>query len=102
MKTLAMTLLSTALMVSLPSQANDEKPENAVSVTDVYTVMYTQKADLIAQKTQHTLQYLNYQGRLDIYEQARKTIADIGQETSQFDQQLARGETWKDSDNAAE
>ncbi|TKB46019.1 hypothetical protein [Thalassotalea mangrovi] len=104
MKTLAIALLSTSLVL-----AQTAKAEQALSVTEqvtmpmqTYTVTYQGNVDTLAQKTMHALQHLDYQAQLDIYQQAHYTIQNIGEQTRHFNNQLAQNQSWPATDNAAE
>lgn len=113
MKMFTTLALSTALLMSQAAFAtgNDGATVSASanpSTIDVYTVNYVESVDSISRQTQHALQYLTYQGQMDIYHQARRTILEIGAQMHQLDGQLAQsgknstmGENWSRADNAA-
>ncbi|TLU65138.1 hypothetical protein FE810_09450 [Thalassotalea litorea] len=105
--TFIIAALATGLFMSHATQAKTNAPSDTIATSGAiatYTVNYVDKVDTISQTTQHALQYLDYQGQLEIYNQARQTIADIGKQTRQINNQIAQtgaGENWTDSDNAA-
>ncbi|WP_394172485.1 hypothetical protein [Thalassotalea litorea] len=114
MKTLTVMTLSILILLSQPTFAEERAKANntipdapsstARTTVSAYTVNYVQEVDIIAQKTQHSLQYLEYTGQTQIYQQARQTVLEIGKQTQQLQNRVAltgTGEHWSDSDNAA-